>query len=67
MINAGKIKGKMVEMQITQRDVADKLEIAQSTLNLKINNRRPMNLNEAEKICELLNISANEFGEYFFE
>ena len=57
MINTGKIKGKMVEMQITQRDVADKLEIAQSTLNL----------NEAEKICELLNISANEFGEYFFE
>ena len=47
MINTGKIKGKMVEMQITQRDVADKLEIAQSTLNLKINNRRPMNLNEA--------------------
>ena len=38
MINTGKIKGKMVEMQITQRDVADKLEIAQSTLNLKINN-----------------------------
>ena len=67
MINTGKIKGKMVEMQITQRDVADKLEIAQSTLNLKINNRRPMNLNEAEKICELLIISANEFGEYFFE
>lgn len=67
MINTGKIKGKMVEMQITQRDVADKLEIAQSTLNLKINNRRPMNLNEAEKICELLNISANEVGEYFFE
>ena len=67
MINTGKIKGKMVEMQITQRDVADKLEIAQSTLNLKINNRRPMNLNEAEKICELLNISANEFGEYLLE
>ena len=56
MINTGKIKGKMVEMQITQRDVADKLEIAQSTLNLKINNRRPMNLNEAEKICELFDL-----------
>ena len=66
MVNAGKIKGKMVEKQITQRDVAEKLEIAQSTLNLKINNRRPMNLSEAEKICELLNISANEFGECFF-
>ena len=67
MINTGKIKGKRVEMRITQRDVADKLEIAQSTLNLKINNKRPINLNEADTTCELLNISANEFGEYFFE
>lgn len=66
MINTNKIKGRMAELQLTQKDVAKVLNIAQSTANQKINNIRPMDLDEAEKICDLLKIKPTEFEIYFF-
>ena len=42
MINTNKIKGRMAELQITQKDVANSLGLAQPTINQKINNIRPM-------------------------
>lgn len=66
MINTSKIKGRMAEMQITQKDVAKALELAQPTVNQKINNIRPMDLNEAEKLSDLLNIKPEDFAIYFF-
>lgn len=66
VVNTRKIKGRMAEMQLTQKDIAKALEIAQPTINQKINNIRPMNLDEAEKISNLLEISAEDFGAYFF-
>lgn len=66
MINTNKIKGRMAELQLTQKDVAKVLNIAQSTANQKINNIRPMDLDEAEKICNLLKIKPAEFEVYFF-
>lgn len=56
----------MKEKMITQNDVAKTLGIAQPTANQKINNVRPMNLEEAEKLCELLEIPDFEFRTYFF-
>lgn len=66
MINTAKIKGRLAELGLTQRDVATALGIAQPTANQKLNNIRAMSLDEAEKLSKLLNISANDFGEYFF-
>ena len=66
MVNTNKIKGRMKELEITQADVAKYLKIAQPTVNQKINNVRPFDLGEAEKLSELLKISSSEFGMYFF-
>lgn len=66
MINTNKIKGRMRELEITQADVAKALNIAQSTANQKINNSRPFDLDEAERLAELLRIDSGEFGTYFF-
>lgn len=66
MINTNKIKGRMAELQITQKDIAGSLELAQSTINQKINNVRPMILDEAEKISRLLKIDEKDFAVYFF-
>lgn len=66
MINTNKIKGRMAELQITQKDVATSLGLAQPTVNQKINNIRPMDLNEAEKLSDLLNIKPEDFAIYFF-
>ena len=49
MVNANKIKGRMRELGITQADVAKFLNVAQPTVNQKINNIRPFDLDEAEK------------------
>lgn len=66
MLNANKIKGRMRELGITQADVAKFLNVAQPTVNQKINNIRPFDLDEAEKFSNLLGIDTCEFGAYFF-
>ena len=66
MVNTNKIKSRMKELEITQADVAKCLKIAQPTANQKINNVRPFDLEEAEKLARLLNIESGDFGVYFF-
>ncbi len=66
MVNSRKIKGRLVELGLTQKDVAEKIGVAQPTVNQKINNIRPMDLQEAEAIADLLKISPREFVEYFY-
>lgn len=66
LINTNKIKGRMAELQITQKDIANSLGLAQPTVNQKINNIRPMDLNEAEKLSNLLHIDSEDFAIYFF-
>ncbi len=66
MVNSRKIKGRLVELGLTQKDVAEKIGVAQPTANQKINNIRPMDLQEAEAIADLLKINPGEFVEYFF-
>lgn len=66
MINTNKVKGRMAELQLTQKDVANSLGLAQPTVNQKINNIRPMDLNEAEKLSDLLKIPPEDFAVYFF-
>ena len=67
MINTNKIKGRMAELQITQKDVANSLGLAQPTVNQKINNIRPMDLNEAEKLSDLLHIDPEDVAVYFLQ
>ena len=66
MINANKIKGRLVELGLTQKDGAECLGISQPTFSQKVNNIRPMDLDEAEKLAELLQIPVTEYGIYFF-
>ena len=66
MVNTNKIKGRMKELEITKADVAKCIDIAQPTANQKINNVRPFDLDEAEKLSALLGIESGEFGLYFF-
>ena len=66
MVNSDKIKGRMREMRVTQKDVANALKIAQPTANQKINNVRPFDLSEAELLANLLKIENSDFASYFF-
>ena len=52
--------------ELTQKDVAEALSVNRSTASLKLNGHRPLYLEDAEKLCDLLRISASEFSAYFF-
>ncbi len=66
MINTQKIKGRMVELKVTQFDLAKEIGCQACTISQKINNKRAMSLDEADVISKLLNIGAEDFGTYFF-
>lgn len=66
MLNVSKVRGRMAELNISQKDVAEALGIATSTASQKLNRVRPMDLDEAEKLASLLQIDNHQFGDYFF-
>ena len=66
MLNVDKVRGRMAELRLSQKDVADALGIAASTASQKLNRVRPMDLDEAEKLSQLLKLEDSQFGEYFF-
>lgn len=66
MLNTNKIKGRMRELGIVQKDVAEALNIQPPTASQKINGIRPMSLDEAKELALLLKIDPADFGAYFF-
>ena len=66
MLNVDKVRGRLAELRLTQKDVANALGIAAATASQKLNRVRPMDLDEAEKLATLLQLDASQFGEYFF-
>lgn len=66
MLNVPKIRGRMAELDITQKDVARALNIATSTASQKLNRVRPLDLDEAEELAKLLQLHDDQFAEYFF-
>lgn len=66
MINTTKIRERMAELGITQRTVADKLGLAAPTVSQKLNRLRPMDLEEAKKLAEILELDSSQMSEYFF-
>ena len=66
MIDTIKIKKRMDDMGIKQKDLAALLGIATPTLNLKLNNKRPIDLEQAEMIASYLKISDKQYRDYFF-
>lgn len=65
-MNSKKIKGRMAECGVTQKELAEAIGLAPATISQKINGIRPLYLNEAEKIAQVLMIKESEFGSYFF-
>lgn len=67
MVNTNKIKGRIVELGLTQKDIAKALGVALPTVSQKINNVRAMDVREAFVIANVLKIPDEKFREYFFK
>jgi DNA-binding XRE family transcriptional regulator len=56
MLNANKLKGKIVEEGTTQEELASKIGMTLQALNKKLNGRSKFDIDEAHRIIEVLRI-----------
>lgn len=67
MINIPKLRGKIVENEMSISDLAEKMGISKSTLYQKINNNGvSFTIDEVVTISKVLNLSKDEFNNIFF-
>lgn len=66
MVRSELLKDRMKELNLKQDYVADKMKMAQSTLNLKINNARAFTIEEMFKLGNVLKLEDDQLREYFF-
>lgn len=68
MIQTNKIKGRMTELEITQKAAAAELGIDESTFNRKLNSRHGsvFSLQEVVQLADLLELSMEQKADYFF-
>ena len=64
--NYSKLLGRLKEYNLTQGKLAEKIEINEGTLSLKLNNKNAFTSEEIDRICEVLDIPNDEIGKYFF-
>jgi putative cro repressor len=62
----GKLLGRIKEKHMTQDDLAKKMGIRSSTLSQKLNNKARFKQSEISMACDILEITANDIGDYFF-
>lgn len=62
-----KLRGLMVEKEITQDEIAKNIGISSSSLSQKLNNKVEFSSSEIYKTCDLLGISHSLISEYFFK
>jgi len=55
-MNIDKLRGKMAEMKVTQKEMAECLGISTQAFNKKMNGKIRFNTNDAIIICQKLNI-----------
>lgn len=66
-MNINKLRGKIVESGLNIGAIAKELGIDRSTLYRKINSEGDaLTVSEANKICEILNLSADDAMSIFF-
>ncbi len=66
MLNASKIRARMKELEISEKELAEALSMPFSRVMRVLNNISALNLAEALSLGDLLMISDEEFSEYFF-
>lgn len=64
--NYSKLLGKIKECGLTQEQLAKEIGVNKATLSAKLNNKFNFNTDEMDAICEVLDISPEEIGSYFF-
>ena len=62
--NTSRLKARIVELDLTQEQVAKMLNISYQSLSYKINNKVDFKASEIQALCEILKITDKD--KYFF-
>ncbi len=62
----GKLLGKMRELGLSQKAVAEHIGLTESHFSRKLSGEFAFKQSEMQQICNLLNITSDEIGAYFF-
>ena len=65
MINTSKIKGRMAEKNVTNKELSKCVSLSEFSLRRQLRNEIPMRLETAQKIQTRLDITDLEFPEFF--
>jgi DNA-binding Xre family transcriptional regulator len=67
MVNINKLKGKIVENELSIEKLAEKMGIDRSTLYRRFDSKgEDFTIKETGQICEILNLTEKEIAEIFF-
>lgn len=67
MINVNKLRGKIIEMGLNVKELADNLEMDRSTLYRKMNSEGDtMTISDAVNISRILKLNLDEVNAIFF-
>jgi transcriptional regulator with XRE-family HTH domain len=61
-----KLRGRIKELGYTQEKLANEIGRDKSSLSCKLNGKSDFTTKEIDCICNVLDISNNEIGEFFF-
>lgn len=67
VFNYDKLRGKIIEKYRSISNFAKQLGVAQSGLYMIISSGKPLSSVKIIEMCELLEITQEEIGSYFFE
>jgi len=65
-MNYSRLLGRIKEFGYTQKSIAALVGISEGQMSQKLNFNYGFKQTEIQKMCNLLDISAQEIGEYFF-
>lgn len=60
-MNLARLRGLRAEKRLTQKEMAQEMQITEAAYSLKENGKRNFTVNELEKICSILNVDTNFF------
>lgn len=66
LYNYSELLGKLRSKKITQEELARKIHINPSTLNLKLNNKSDFTQSEMRAICKAIGEPVDNVATYFF-
>lgn len=66
MYDYSKLLGRLKEKGFTQLELANRLGVSETTVNLSLGNKRAFKQDEIFRICELLDLDMSDIEAYFF-